>query len=256
MRWKGSFNMRSVKWLGSIAAVLFSFLGWNNALAQEKVETKEAVKARPKGTQKQKEGGPYREAAKTLFAAHAFEQAAISPDGKKVAWVEEVATKYRVPTGDTVIYVADSEGKGAAKRISAGVGDAIYAEGSVAWSPDSQKIAFLSDVMKKGQPQLYVSNAAGGPARKLTQLKGFLSSPGWSPCGTCIAVLFTEDATRAARPPGCETPDSGEIKDGFLEQQLRVVEAGGGEAKQTSPADTHVYDYHCSPARKRIPVPA
>src|SRR5258708_38597210 len=120
MRWKGSFNMRSVKWLGSIAAVLFSFLGWNNALAQEKVETKEAVKARPKGTQKQKEGGPYREAAKTLFAAHAFEQAAISPTGRKVAWGEGAQTRTRGPTGATVIKAATTRGKAAENRFSAG----------------------------------------------------------------------------------------------------------------------------------------
>jgi dipeptidyl aminopeptidase/acylaminoacyl peptidase len=256
MRWKGSFNMRSVKWLGSIAAVLFSFLGWNNALAQEKVETKEAVKARPKGTQKQKEGGPYREAAKTLFGARVFKQTAISPDGKKVAWVEEVATKYRVPTGDTVIYVADSEGKGPAKRIGAGVGDAIYAEGSVAWSPDNQRIAFLSDVVRKGQLQLYVSNAAGGPARKLTQLKGFLSTPGWSPDGKSIAFLFTENATRAAGPLVAETPETGEIKDAFFEQRLAVVDAGGGEAGQISPADMYVYEYDWSPDGKRFTVTA
>src|SRR5258708_34008237 len=98
MRWKGSFNMRSVKWLGSIAAVLFSFLGWNNALAQEKVETKEAVKARPKGTQKQNEGGPYREAAKPLFAPQTFDQAAISPDGQKVALMKKDAATARAPT--------------------------------------------------------------------------------------------------------------------------------------------------------------
>jgi len=132
--------MRSPKWLGGAAAVLLSLLGWNNSSAQEKVETKKAVKARQEN---QKEGGPYREAARTLFGARVFQQAAISPDGKKVAWVEPVIKKNGMPTGDTVIYVADSEGKGSAKRISAGTGDAIFAEGSVAWSPGSghQRIA-------------------------------------------------------------------------------------------------------------------
>jgi dipeptidyl aminopeptidase/acylaminoacyl peptidase len=246
-------DMRSLKWLGGSAAVLLSLLGGNNSSAQEKVETKKAVKAKP---ETQTEGGPYRQAAKTLFGARVFEQAVISPDGKKVAWVEPIIKKNGMPTGDTVIYVADSDGKGSPKRISAGTSDAIYAEGSVAWAPDSQKIAFLSDESKKGQLQLYVSSAAGGPARKLTQLKGFLATPGWSPDGKDIAFLFTENATRAAGPLVAETPEAGEIKDAFFEQRLAEVDAGGGETRQISPADMYVYEYNWSPDGKRFAVTA
>src|SRR5229473_2892547 len=102
------------------------------------------------------------------------------------------------------------------RRISAGVADSLHAEGSVAWSPDSQEIAFLSDAAKKGQLQLYVTNAAGGAARMLTNVKGFLSTPGWSPDGKTITLLFTENATRASGPLVAETPETGEIKDAFF----------------------------------------
>ena len=235
--------MCSFKWLGGTAAVLLFLLGGNHSLAQGKVEAKKAVKTR---LETQTEGGAYREAARTLFGVHVFEQTAISPDGRKVAWVEPVIKKNGMPTGDTVIYVAGSEGKGPAKRISAGTGDAIFAEGSVAWSPDSQRIAFLSDELKKGQLQLYTINAAGGPARKLTQLKGFLATPGWSPDGKSIAFLFTENATRAAGPLAAETPETGEIKDAFFEQRLAVVDAGGGETRQMPSYVLTSWSYHSS----------
>lgn len=43
----------------------------------------------------------------TLFSAHTFEQAAISPDGKRVAWVETLQGRNGAPTGHTAIYVSD-----------------------------------------------------------------------------------------------------------------------------------------------------
>ena len=66
------------------------------------------------------------------------------------------------------------------------------------WSPDSKRLAFLSDDATPGQLQLFTSEAAGGTAKQVTHLKGFLASPGWSPDGKSIAILFTENAPRAA----------------------------------------------------------
>src|SRR5467141_798775 len=246
--------MRFVKWLASTATVSLSLLGLSNASAQEKMETKQPINARPKAPEKPKTATPFGDVIRTLFAARTFEQAAISPDGKKVAWVEPVIKKNGTPTGDTVIYTADSDGRTPPKRIGAGIADAIYVEGSVAWSPDSQKIAFLSDAVKKGQQQLYVINAGGGTARKVTQVKGFLSTPGWSPDGKSIALLFTENATRAAGPLVAETPETGEIKDAFFEQRLALVDLASGEFRQISPADMYVYEYDWSPDGARFAV--
>src|SRR5215471_18368121 len=119
----------------------------------------------------------------TLFAAREFEQTAISPDGTQVAWVEKLVDKSGVPNGTFAIYVSGVAAGATARQITAGNGATAYAEQSVAWSPDSKRLAFLSDAASKGQQQLYVVEAAGGHARKLTQVKGFLDSPGWSPDG-------------------------------------------------------------------------
>jgi dipeptidyl aminopeptidase/acylaminoacyl peptidase len=217
--------------------------------SQQTSGTQRSAEARLAAGAKPKASGRAEDVINTLSATHRFEQAAISPDGKKVAWVEDVITKRGVSTGDTVIYVVELASKNPPKRISAAVADAIHAEASVAWSPDSKKLAFLSDAAKAGQLQLYVMDAAGpaGSARKLTQVKGFLAAPGWSPDGKTIAVLFTENATRAAGPLVAETPETGEIKDSFFEQRLALIDVATAKLRQLSPADTYVYEYDWSP---------
>jgi dipeptidyl aminopeptidase/acylaminoacyl peptidase len=242
----------------SVAHRSFAQQSAQESSAQQTSGTKQSAEARLAAGAKPKASATAENVIKTLSATHRFEQAAISPDGKKVAWVEDVITKRGVSTGGTVIHVADIGGKNPPKRISAGVADAIHAEGSVAWSPDSKKLAFLSDAAKAGQLQLYAVDATGpaGSARKFTEVKGYLSTPSWSPDGKTIAVLFTENATRAAGPLVAETPETGEIKDSFFEQRLALVDVATTKLRQISPADTYVYEYDWSPDGLRFAVTA
>ncbi len=194
--------------IAATVAIPLLLLAATDSLPQEKAGTKQDIEKRPKPTQKPRAATSLDAVINTLFATHTFQQAAISPDGSSVAWVEDVHSKNGVVSGSTVIYVKNIKSSAPPHRISAGVGDSLHAESNVAWSPDSQKIAFLSDAAKKGQLQLYVTNAAGGPAKMLTNVKGFLANPGWSPDGKTIAVLFTENATRASGPVKSKTPSS------------------------------------------------
>src|SRR6202140_252616 len=192
--------------------------------ARPKPGTKQAVEARLNAAEHAKPTAPIHEVEKTLFATRRFEQAAISPDGKRVAWVETLIGKDGAPSGNTAIYVSGVEPKAAPKRLRAGAGAGDQEEGNVAWSPDSKRVAFLSDAVKAGQRQLYVVNVSGGRGsaetgaanatdssnstggvkatgagvKRLTNVKGFLAEPKWSPDGKTIAVLFTENATRAS----------------------------------------------------------
>jgi hypothetical protein len=45
----------------------------------------------------------------SLFAARTFVQTTISPDGKKIAWVENLVGKDGAPDGNTAIYLADRD---------------------------------------------------------------------------------------------------------------------------------------------------
>jgi len=174
----------------------------------------------------------------TLFAGKSFEQAAISPDGQQVAWVEEGQ-----------ILVRNVSGNATGRRISAGT--AGY-ESSIAWSPDSKNIAFLSDSGSSGQQQLFVADVTSGRARKLTNVKVFLSNPGWSPDGKTIALLFIENALRAAGPLVAEVQQTGVIRETVTEQRLALVDAAGGKLRQISPADMYVYEYDWSPDSHRL----
>jgi dipeptidyl aminopeptidase/acylaminoacyl peptidase len=234
--------------------------------ARAKPGTKQAVEARLKAAEHAKPTdatGPIHDVEKTLFASRRFEQAAISPDGKRVAWVETLIGKDGAPSGNTAIYISGLESKTLPKRLKAGVGAGDHEEGSVAWSPDSKRIAFLSDAVKAGQRQLYVArlsaedgNTPSAAAKKLTSVRGFLATPTWSPDGKTIAVLFTENASRASGPLVAETPQTGEIKDSFFEQRLAVVDVASGKLRQISPADTYIYEYDWAPDGLRFAVTA
>ena len=201
--------------------------------------------AQPAQTASRKSNPALDKAIQTLFADKTFEQTAISPDGKQVAWVE------RLSPGQTAIYVSPVQG-GTPRRVTAAAAGGRHSEDSVAWSPDSKRIAFLSDAVSAGQQQLYVTAVAGGPATKLTSVKGFLASPGWSPDAKTISILFTENATRTAGPLVAETPQTGVIKDAVTEQRLALIDAAGGKLRQISPADMYVYEYDWSPDGKRF----
>jgi len=246
--------------IATLLAIPLAFLVASRSLAQEKSGTTQDVEKRLRAGQKPQASAPLDNVLKTLFAAHTFQQAAVSPDGNSIAWVEDVHSKNGVISGSTVIYVKALKSATPPRRISAGLGDSLHAESDVAWSPDSQKLAFLSDAAKKGQLQLYITNATGGAAKMLTNVRGFLANPGWSPDGKTIAVLFTENATRASGPLVAETPETGEIKDAFFEQRLALVDLDGGQPAaagkltQITPADTYIYEYSWSPDGKRFVV--
>ena len=191
-----------------------------------------------------------KEVLDSLFSVHTFKQVAISPDGKRVAWVESLKGKDHEPSGNSAIYVATLGSSEQPRRVSAGDSSEAYAEHDIAWSPDSKKLAFLSDKEASDQLQLYIAEVSGHAARQLTHLTGFLASPSWSPDGKRLALLFTENAPRAAGPLEPMTPPSGLIEQHIYEQRLTTVELATDQVRQASPADLYIYEYDWSPEGK------
>jgi dipeptidyl aminopeptidase/acylaminoacyl peptidase len=168
-----------------------------------------------------------------LASVRQFDQVAISPDAKRVAWIE----------GDA-IYFSELNGKSSPTRIASPKSSSTR---NLAWSADSTTLAFLSDRDKKGQMQLYVVPSTGGHPRKLTNLTGYLTDPRWSPDGTRLALLFAENAPSGGGPLEAEPVETGVIGGEIHNQRLTLVDATSGAAKQISPADVNVYEYDWSP---------
>jgi dipeptidyl aminopeptidase/acylaminoacyl peptidase len=179
-----------------------------------------------------------------------FRQAAISPDGTRVAWLELVAG------GGSAIYVQDvASADSQLRHVSAAAEGKTAHEAEISWSPDSKRLAFLSDAAGDGQSEVYVADLDGA-ARKLTDLKGFMADPAWSPDGKTIAILFTENAPRAAGPLMPMTPETGVVDSKIYEQRLATVDVGSGAVQQISPPDIYVYEFNWSPDSKSFALTA
>jgi dipeptidyl aminopeptidase/acylaminoacyl peptidase len=180
-----------------------------------------------------------------LGRTHWPQQAAISPDGKTVAWVAR-----QDKTGSR-IHLARLEGGKDERVLTASTpSQKDCSEGSVAWSPDSQQIAFLSDCQSASQKQLFVAPADGSAApRKLTSATGFMHQVAWSPDGQQIAFLFVENATRPAGALAAMRPAVGVISAANLAevQRVAVVQVSSGAMRLLTPANLHVYEYDWSP---------
>ncbi len=85
----------------AILAIPLTVLLVSRSVAQENSGTAQDVEKRLKAAQKPRGVTPLDNVLSTLFATHNFKQAAISPDGNSVAWVEEVHSKNGVVSGST-----------------------------------------------------------------------------------------------------------------------------------------------------------
>jgi dipeptidyl aminopeptidase/acylaminoacyl peptidase len=181
----------------------------------------------------------------TILGTTQYKDVSVSPDGHLVAWTVNLRNKDTSVSRNSEIYLLDLTKPGAApQRIGASKSPA--AEHSLTWSPDSRQFVFLSDAANTGQLNLYIQPVGGQP-RKLTAVTGFLASPRWSPDGSKIAVLFTENAPRAAGPLEPSATPSGLIEEKNFEQRLTLVDPRTGATNPITPADTYVYEYDWSP---------
>lgn len=99
--------------------------------------------------------------------------------------------------------IADVDGYGPQSLLVSG--DPIM---SPSWSPDGQKIAYVSFEKKKGQ--IFIASVESGKRQLVTSFDGINGAPAWSPDGRQLAVVLSKSGT-----PKIYTVD---LSDGKLKQ--------------------------------------
>ena len=128
---------------------------------------------------------------KHLFELAFVSDPALSPDGTRAAAVH---TKIVQPDEDkpprymSNIYLYDLE-TGQKTQFTR----SEFSDTHPRFSPDGERLAFLSKREEEGKAQLYIMNVTGGEAEQLTDFKSGVSSFVWHPKGQSLAFVSRGD---------------------------------------------------------------
>lgn len=112
-----------------------------------------------------------------------FRDLALSPDGKKVAFIAH---------GE--VFAASSKDGGTAARITHTVGN----ESQVIWAPDNHRLAYVSD--RDGEEHLFVYDFHTNAESRLTHGPGFDCDPQWSPDGKRLGYFHNGKELHVLEP--------------------------------------------------------
>ncbi len=171
----------------------------------------------------------------------------------RIAYVTRAGARY-------TLWVADADGENSQTALASP--ESII---SPAWSPDGQRLAYVSFESRK--PVVYVHSVASGQRRLVANFRGSNSAPAWAPDGRTLAVtltrdggsqLYTIDANGGGEPrrltqsnsidtEPCYSPDGKSlyfVSDRGGAPQIYRMNASGGGAERA----TFTGSYNISPA--------
>jgi dipeptidyl aminopeptidase/acylaminoacyl peptidase len=187
---------------------------------------------------------------KAMSATRRFPEAAISPDGERVAFVQEETSGEGASI--TSLFITTTSSPATPRRFAVGAGKVPGTVHHLAWSPDSRRLALLSDADTPGQFQLHVAAVSSSSTQRITHVKGSLAHPSWSPDGRSVALLFTENARDPVGPTAAKAPAVGVVEEGLDVQRIAMVDVTSRALRPVSPADLYVHEYDWSPDGRRF----
>ena len=156
----------------------------------------------------------------------------ISPDRRRILF-------YRTPKGvhdtdftQTSLWVASADGSGVQELRGKGL-DGWDQQGHAEWAPDGQRLVMFGG--SRTNPQIYVTDASGKAAKKVTDRGGTNIDPSWSRDGATILFIGCPNAI-------CFDKD----------YEVYSMPASGGEAKRLTNNALRDHDPYFSPDGKQI----
>ncbi|WP_181233655.1 S9 family peptidase [Enhygromyxa salina] len=176
----------------------------------------------------------------------------LSPDAKLIAHVLRVPSALAEP-GRAVsqIWLVDAAGKLEPRRFS----PTGHSSWSPRWSPDGQRLAFLSKRPGDAHTQVYVLSIDGGEAEPLFAATSSIGAFEWSPDGKQVAysTARARDAETAAHEAGRDWVVN---EDGGTKTRLFAVDLSTGESRELVTSREHVIDFCWAPDSSRLAVRA
>jgi len=178
-------------------------------------------------------------------------EARIAPDGTAVAFVVDQASKEGEHEQSAIWLVPVAVASAASPRqFTTGIAN----DRAPRWSPDSRRIAFLSDRAERGKSSVYVMPADGGEGVRVFDQQGEMSGLGWSPDGRFLSVLFTEPKTDEEKKRKEERDDPVLWDQQQKYQRLWVIDPDAKTAACISPEARQVRAYAWAPDAERLAI--
>lgn len=170
----------------------------------------------------------------------------ISPDGALVAFVAGDYFKVDSASAKRRIWVVPADDTGAPHPFTGGP----RTDDTPRWSPNGRTLAFLSDRLEDGRPQIYLidsSSGASGEARQLTNLQGAISELEWSPDGTQLAFLLTDPETAEEQRRKQAKDDAIEVERNHKWRRVWTVDVVSGATRQITSGDAQIWEFSWAP---------
>jgi dipeptidyl aminopeptidase/acylaminoacyl peptidase len=146
-----------------------------------------------------------------------------SPDGTRVAFV--VSDPFKNDKRTLHIWLYDGKTKSARQLTYSDKSDSVPR-----WSPDGQKLAFLSNRGGEYQ-QLYILRMEGGEGVALTKAKASVSVFAWSPDGQSIAFISPDPKTDEDEKKEKDKDDAHVVDKEDKQPRLRVIDLKSKEER-------------------------
>ena len=169
-----------------------------------------------------------------------------SPDGTKVAFVVTDPLKGEHRTRHIWMYDAKT---GEARQFTY----SEKSEDSPRWSPDGQRLAFLSN-RAGDEEQIYVMRANGGEAAQVTKGKSSVQKLEWSPSGQGIAYLAPDPKTGTEEKKEKEKDDAHVVDRDDKQPRLRILDMATHVERPLTPPNWKVEELAWMPDSESIAV--